>query len=226
MRRRSGLSHSAVATRLGSYGMGIMKPSKALLRQKRPNGAKLTGIHEAAEQIVSRLLEEGPLAEALVSEASVHRPRRSRVWVASFTGPSGGQMWRSTGLTDRNQALLVAKRWEAEARAQRVAAGRITAKPTLRVGRREPGSSGPLSQREVALLLGISERAVRLIERRAFRKLFNHPSLRHIWRQYVGGELNEHQANLSPEEVDALFKLARTPQEWHLLVKVTRLIRR
>ena len=61
---------------------------------------------KAATAIVNSLLDDEPLAAAPVCEASVHLPRRSRIWVAAFTGPSGGQVWRSTGLTDRDQALL------------------------------------------------------------------------------------------------------------------------
>jgi hypothetical protein len=128
-------------------------------------------------------------------------------------------------LSDREAALLLAKRWEEQARVQRAAVGSIAWKSTLRAGRREQGTGGPLSQREIAILLGISERAVRLVERRAIQKLLNHPSLRQVWRQYLAGELDEDQWKLTPEEISALFKLARTPQAWRLLVKVTRLVR-
>jgi hypothetical protein len=62
--------------------------------------------HPVAQTIVAMLLEE-PLCEA-----SVHRPKRGQVWVATFTGPAGGQIWRSTGLTDYDQAFVVAKQWE------------------------------------------------------------------------------------------------------------------
>jgi hypothetical protein len=97
---------------------------------------------EAATTIVNHLLDEEPLA---VYEASVHRPQRSRVWVATFTGPSGGRIWRSTGMTDREQALALAKHWEAEARAQRVSLGRLLRKPILRVRGQKPGT-GLLTQ--------------------------------------------------------------------------------
>src|SRR5437016_2062856 len=100
-----------------------------------------------------------------LSEASVHRPTRSRVWVATFTGPEGGQVWRSTGLTDRAQALLVARQWEAEARAQRANMGLSVRKPVLRVQHSKSGGAIRLTQREVAQLLRISERSVREIER-------------------------------------------------------------
>ena len=181
-------------------------------------------MQEAVRCIVRISLDESPLAKALVSEASVHRPTRSRNWVATFTASNGGRTWRTTGLTDRNQALLLAKRWEAEARAQRIAAGRTAAKPTLRTGHRAPGTGGPLTQKEVALLLKISERAVRLVERRAMQKPFNHPSLKQVWRRYLAGELDEGEWNLTPEEISALFRLARTAQEWLVLRKVTRMV--
>lgn len=204
--------------------MSATKPSKTLVQEMRLNGTEFARTSEAANRVVRCLLDESAVADAIVCEASVHRAKRSLVWMASFTGPAG-QAWRSTGLTDRNQALLLARVWEKEASRQRTAAGHIAAKPTLRVGHREPGTGGPLSQREVALLLGISERAVRLVERRAIQKLFNHPSLRQVWRRYLAGELDEGQWNLTPEEISALFKLARTAQEWLLLKKVTRMVR-
>jgi len=205
--------------------MTAMELIRSLLKQQAQAGTKASRPQEAAMCIVWLLLGESLLAEALVSEASVHRPTRSRIWVATFTASNGGQTCRSTGLSDRNQALQLAKRWEAEARAQRVAAGRAAARPSLRAGRREPGIGGPLTQREVALLLKISERAVRLVERRAIQKLFNHPSLRQVWRRYLAGELDEGQRNLTPEEITALFKLAHTAQEWLVLRKVTRMVR-
>jgi hypothetical protein len=203
--------------------MSAMKSSRALLQEKRPNGTRFATEQEAASRI-ARLMLESPVADPLVCEASVHRGKRSLVWVASFTGSAGGQVWRSTGLVNRAKALLLAKRWETEARAQRDMARRAATKPILR--NKETGRGiRPLSQREVATLLGISERAVRLVERRAFQKLFNHPSLRQIWRRYLAGELNEHQVNLSAEETSALFKLVRNVQEWLVLEKVTRFVR-
>src|SRR5215472_2666904 len=84
--------------------------------------------------------------------------------------------------------------------------------------------SGPLSQREVALLLNISERAVKAIERRAIQKLRNHPLLREVWKQFLSGELHEYQAVLTPEEVESLFALARTMEEMLILQKVLRVI--
>ena len=182
----------------------------------------------AAATIVSTLLGDQPLAESPVCEASVHLPQRSRVWVAAFTGPNGGQVWRSTGLTDHEKALLLAKHWEAKARAQRLGLGRPLQRPILRVRREEPGTSRsrPLTQKEVAQLLKMSERGVRAVERRAFEKLRQHPLLRQAWHQFLAGELDEHQLGLTQEEVQALFKLARTPEERGVIEKVLRFIQR
>ena len=178
---------------------------------------------DTATALVSLLLDE-PLAQARVCEASVYRPKRGRVWVASFTGPAGGQVWRTTGLVDREEALALAKEWEAEARAQRVRLGRAYRKPTVRVSRTEPGTKrGPLSQREVALFLNMSERGVRAVERRAFQKLRQHPALRRLWQEYTGN-LDEEDIRLTLDEIEALFQVARTPEEQRLVRKVLALI--
>jgi len=178
----------------------------------------------AAQQIVRILLAQEPVAESRLAEATVHLPKRGTVWVASFTGAGGGQVWKSTGLTDRDQALLVAKDWEAKAREQRARMGHTPRKPILRVRRSEPGLGPPLlSQREVAQLLHMSERGVREVERRAFRKLRNHPLLKQVWQQYLSGELDENQPTLTQDEIQALFNVARTPEEQHLIEKVLRL---
>src|ERR1035437_5180634 len=80
-----------------------------------PTGSR-SSIRLPAQQIVQILLGEEPVTESCLSEASVHRPKRSRVWQAAFTAATGGLTWRSTGLTNRNQALLVPKKGGAEAR--------------------------------------------------------------------------------------------------------------
>jgi hypothetical protein len=210
---------------LGNYSMSTMKSSKALVQQTRPTESRLDWRQEAASRIARLLLYEPSVAaDGIVCEASVHRGKRSLVWIATFTGPAGGQVWRSTGLVNRAKALWLAKRWEREARAQRSVTSRLAAMPIL--PNKETGKGvKPLSQREVATLLGISERAVRLVERRAFQKLLNHPLLRRAWRQYLAGELDEHQTSLTTQEIGALFKLVRSTQEWLVLEKVTRLIR-
>jgi transcriptional regulator with XRE-family HTH domain len=80
-----------------------------------------------------------------------------------------------------------------------------------------------LTQREVAAALGLSERAVRNIERRAFRKLRNHPVLQAIWAQLESVPASHHvedATNLTDEEIDALFGLVQSPLEARALAKV------
>ena len=174
--------------------------------------------NNSAENIVGALLGDKPQAQLPISEASVHRPPRGSIWIATFTGPVGGQVWRSTGLTDRDQALLVAKKWEAEARAERARVGRTAQKPIVRVRRSGPFTgTGPLTQKEVAILLGMSERGVREVERRAFRKIRNHPLMRQVWQKFMAGELDEQELLLTADEIQALFRLARTTEERHLM---------
>jgi hypothetical protein len=120
---------------------------------------------------------------------------------------------------------MVARGWEAEARAQRARLGRTARRPILRVRHSQPGiGAGPLTQKEVGLLLGMSERSVRAVERRAFKKLFNHPLLRQVWRQCLAGELDEEHLPLTPEEIEALVGAARTSEERLLIEKVLRLV--
>ena len=172
-------------------------------------------------QLVKFLLDDvGPS----VCEASVHRPHRSHVWVASFTAPTGGQFSKSTGLRNRKQALLVARKWEAEARAQRTKSGLQTRKPLVRIRRLDSGDRSGLTQKEVAAFLELSERAVREIERRAFRKLRSHPLLRQFWREYLKGELDEGESKLTREEIQSLFNVTRTPEERRLIERIVRMI--
>ena len=70
------------------------------------------------------------------------------------------------------------------------------------------------------MLLNISERGVRAIERRALRKLRNHPLLRQVWREYLAGELEENQEALTPDEIQALLNLTRTREERSLIQKI------
>lgn len=76
-----------------------------------------------------------------------------------------------------------------------------------------------LTQVEVARILGMSERGVREVEKRALRKLRAHPELRQFWAQY-GSELEECFTPLTLAEVEALFQLAETPQELGLLYRI------
>ncbi len=101
-----------------------------------------------------------------LTEVVVRLPPRSSRWIAIYTGPDGGQVSRSTGLRDRDAALELARRWEAEARAEREArrAWGGVAGPRMR-------GDVPMTQDEVAKILGLSTRGVRGIERRALAKL-------------------------------------------------------
>jgi len=133
-------------------------------------------VNTHARTVVSLLLEDIPAA---VAEATVRLPPRSRRWVAVYTGQEPGvQVARSTGLTDRQAALDLARRWEAEARQRRA---RLRNRLGIGPERIEPGG---LSQELVGALLGISPRTVRAIERRAVRKLRQHPVVRQMWKEF------------------------------------------
>jgi hypothetical protein len=152
----------------------------------------------------------------------IARPR----WVAAFRDANGRQVWRSTGLRDREPALALARRWEGEAKRRRAVQPAAPPKLTIRV---RPGSTC-LSQKEVAAILKISERAVRQIEKTAIEKLRRHPVLRGIWREWETGEMKEatsrgsSQWALSRAEIAAVYALARTPFEQGALKKLLRLI--
>ena len=187
-----------------------------------------------AQELVEILLQsDGPTNVRALLEASVHLPRRSGRWVAAFQDATGRRTWRSTGLRDHNAALALARAWEAEARRKRAAQGARPIKPTIRV---RPGSReqelGLLTQREVAAMLKISERAVREIERRAFEKLRRHPALRDLWRKWTAGNLTEADSDpladgvLSQPEMAALYALAWTPTERQALSRLLALRRR
>ena len=99
--------------------------------------------------LVEILLAGGqrPSAKALI-EASVHLPKRGRRWIATYRDGSGRQFWKSTGLTDRRAALIVAQKLEQDARRVRAEQGDLD-KPFLRA----PHGSG-LTQEETAIFLG------------------------------------------------------------------------
>ena len=82
-----------------------------------------------------------------------------------------------------------------------------------------------LTQKDVATLLGISERAVRNIEKRALAKLGKHPVMRELWDEYqallaADSALGESDAGLTPAEIRALWGLTRTTGERFLLRKL------
>jgi hypothetical protein len=169
---------------------------------------------------------DGSVCAKDLLEVSLHLPRRGTRWVASFRDETGRQVWRTTGLRDREPALALAKEWEADAKRKRAAQGAVPPSLAIRV---RPGSTA-LSQKEVAAILRISERAVRQIEKTAIEKLRRHPVLKDIWRELGTGEIKEtafrdsSQWMLSREEIAAVYALARTPAERQALRKLLALI--
>ena len=104
-------------------------------------------------------------------------------------------------------------------------------KPTMRV---RPGSAerelGLLTQREVAVILRISERAVRAIEKRAFDKIRR--QLTDFWREWTGSEIEEttllvdwSDRPLTGAEIAAVYDLARGTAERQALRKLFALAR-
>jgi DNA-binding XRE family transcriptional regulator len=127
------------------------------------------------ETVVTILLEE-PLPS--LAEATVRLPPRSTRWVAVFTGDEPGrQIARSTGLTNKAEALALALKWESEARERRAGLS------ALRKTRIRVPPPGGLTQAQVAALLQISPRTVRAIEKRALRKLRNNPTTHALWAE-------------------------------------------
>jgi hypothetical protein len=128
---------------------------------------------------------------------------------------------------DREPALALAKEWEADAKRKRSAQPAVPPRLTIRV---RPGSAekelGCLSQKEVAAIMRMSERAVREVERRAFEKLRRHPALRDFWREWQTGEIKEtalraaKQWTLSRAEVAAVYALAGTTVERQAIRKL------
>ena len=178
--------------------------------------------------IVEILIEsDGPVSARRLIEVSVHLPNRGTKWVAAFRDETGRQVWRTTGLRDREPALALAKEWEADVKRKRAAQGAVPPRLTIRV---RPGSAekerGCLSQKEVAAILGMSERAVRDVEIRAFEKLRRHPALRDFWREWTTGDIKEtalrpaRQWVLSRAEIVAVNGLAQTPIERQALRKL------
>jgi len=177
---------------------------------------------KTAEMIVEYLLDRE------LVEATVRLPPRGTRWIAVYTGVEPGkQVWRSTRLTDRAAAMAQAREWEVNARRDRAAYRNLPRKPSMRVWRGSAeAAAGLLTQAEVAAVLGISVRAVREIERRAFAKLRRHPALRRFWREYLTGNVEESARcqDLSRSEINALFRLARTALERRALRKLLAVI--
>jgi hypothetical protein len=113
-----------------------------------------------ATRVVELLLDLDRLAciEALLAEASVHRPCRGTRWVATFRDETENQVWKATGFTDRKAAQAIADELEAAAKRKRFAQGGPPRKSTIRV-RRGSGERalGPFTQAETAAILRLSE---------------------------------------------------------------------
>jgi hypothetical protein len=180
------------------------------------------------KEIVEILIEtDGPVCARRLVEVSVHLPSRGTRWVAAFRDETGRQVWRTTGLREREPALALGKRWEGEAKRRRAAQPAVPPRLTIRV---RPGSAekelGCFSQQEVAAIMRISRRTVREIERRALAKLRSHPALQDFWREWQTGEIKEtrlpvaKQWVLSRSEVAAVNALAKTPAERQALRKL------
>lgn len=171
-------------------------------------------------ELIGILVEEDdpPAAWALI-EASVHLGTRSKTFTASFRGPGGEPIWRSTGLSDREKALALARQWEKELALK----DRRTKQPRTHL------KAGGLTHQEVAAVLRVSEKTVRRDEKSAIRKLRNHPALRQFWQEWLGGQIEESTVSastnwdLTPQEIDALLALAETPLELQALRKVIEL---
>lgn len=170
-----------------------------------------------AIKLVNQLLDNA--LESRLDEASVHRPPRSNVWVATITGANPGeQIRRSTGQTDREQALVIAQKWEVEERERRKALARQDRLPHPR--KSDPGG---FTQEEVAALLKMSARAVRNTEKRALAKLRRHPAVRDLWREITGEVVKEsEELPLAKEEMVALVGLAKTVFDLRTLQKLIR----
>ncbi len=193
---------------LGKWIDIILRPQSPH-RPHRVSGIGPAAIREAADWLVDLLLEEKTSAGIPLYEASVHRSRRSKIWVASYTAAGGGQRWRSTRTTNRGEALRRAELWAAQAREERARLGTPNRRPCIRISDPEPATGiRPLSQAETAQLMGVSVRAVRNIELRAIRKLRAQPALGALWDEYLAGEITESSWPLTTAEIQALFDLA------------------
>ncbi|HVM50602.1 MAG TPA: sigma factor-like helix-turn-helix DNA-binding protein [Candidatus Acidoferrum sp.] len=173
--------------------------------------------HDIVEILIQA---DGPVCARDLLEVSLHLPRRGTRWIASFRDETGRQVWRSTGLCDHRAALVLAREWETAAKQKRTAQRAAPPKLSIRV---RPGSAarqrGCLSQKEVGIVLRISERAVREIERRAIEKLRRNPILKGLWRECKTGEIEEATSQgsrpwtLSRAEIASVYGLARSPTE-------------
>ena len=173
--------------------------------------------------IIGILLEEDnpPSVRSLV-EASIHLSTRGKTFIASYRGANGEQIWKTTGLRNREEALKLARAWEEEEKRKRASQGDLPKKGTIQTKQNRAGALG-FSEAEVAAILMVSERTVRADIRRAFAKLRRHPALREFWREWIGGEIEEAGSpdwELSQNEITAVLSSAKTPLEVRALRKL------
>ncbi len=145
---------------------------------KIANSAEAAGRVGAASYVVGVLLEEAPPPKLLLSEATVHRPRRGKIFVATFWGPNGKQVWKTTGSTNRREALRLAQSWERQARLKRskkAPHAQVFRLPAIR------------TQQEVAELMKLSVRSVAQAEKDALDRLRHDPELLQLWAEYRAG---------------------------------------
>ena len=162
------------------------------------------------------------------SRSPLSSPKAAPTTVSTPPGEKplpGAPACAASGMDIRDQDLRLAKEWEAQAREYRASLGQTPGKIILRARRSASSArSGPLSQREVGLLLIMSVRRMREVQRRAFAKLRSHPLLQQGWAQFSTGDLDERQPALTSEESEALFEMARTPEERRLMREVLALM--
>ncbi len=142
------------------------------------NSAVAPGLVGAASCLVALLLEELAAPKPFLPEATVHRPARGKIFVATFWGADGRQIWRSTGSKDRREALRIAKGWEKQARIER--AKKAPHAPAFRL-------PAIRTQEEVAELMKLSVRSVAQAEKEALDRLRQDPELLQLWAEYRGG---------------------------------------
>jgi hypothetical protein len=124
--------------------------------------------------------------------------------------------------------MALAQEWERDAK-RRGGGPRPPLKALVRVARGSGQPDTGFTQQEVALILRISQRAVRNIERRAIDKLRRNPALRALWREWSRGEIEEDSRSaarwqLNQSEIAVVYGLARTPAERRVIRKVMALI--
>ncbi len=142
------------------------------------NSAVAPGLVGAASCLVALLLEELAPPKPFLPEATVHLPARGKIFVATFWGANGKQVWRSTGSRNRREALRIAQSWERQARLER--SKKAPHAPVFRL-------PAIRTQEEVARLMRLSVRSVAQAEKEALDRLRHDPELLQLWAEYRGG---------------------------------------